>query len=273
MGRDDDIVALPQGMALGQRLGIGHVDPNAGEMLGLEPPHDGIEIVEAAAAYGDEVGALLQQLELFRSHHLVAHRRVGGRHEDDVGYRQNRVELVRFHHFLENRHVRNVFRVDPDHLHPMGPGAESDLSSDAAHPDHDGRPPVQLDPRVGARLPQLLLFVEQERMDPAREREKHGHRVVGDLRSLDDPVVGEHDLAVAQVGSAGEMQNALDAGAHCLHPPKLLAGANLLRRDLANQGICVADLPHDALRRHRHNPCRGGHALQLLQQRGIGVVQ
>src|SRR5438552_14986842 len=77
MGRDDDIVALPQGMALGQRLGIGHVDPNAGEMLGLEPPHDGIEIVEAAAAYGDEVGALLQQLELFRSHHLVAHRRVG----------------------------------------------------------------------------------------------------------------------------------------------------------------------------------------------------
>ena len=67
------------------------------------------------------------------------------------------------------------------------------------------------------------------------------------------------------------MQEALDAGAHGLHPAELLPGSNLGRRNLADESIGVGDLLHDVLLRHLDDAGERAGALELLQHGGVGV--
>ena len=71
--------------------------------------------------------------------------------------------------------------------------------------------------------------------------------MIGDLRALDDLVVGQHDVAVGQRIRARLVQDLLDTGAEGLHPPQLLARLDEFWRDVADVGIRIADFAHGGL--------------------------
>ena len=97
MGRDDDVVEFPEGVAFGERLRIGNVDSSAGDFSAIEGFHQRRKVVDATPADGDEVCALFHQVELVRAHHFVALLGVGSGDEDDIGERHHVVDLVRLY--------------------------------------------------------------------------------------------------------------------------------------------------------------------------------
>ena len=49
VGRDDDVVELPQGVSLGERLGVGDVEAGAGEAFGIEGLDERVAVEKLAA--------------------------------------------------------------------------------------------------------------------------------------------------------------------------------------------------------------------------------
>ena len=90
--------------------------------------------------------------------------------------------------------------------------------------------------------------------------------MIGDLNALHDFVVGQNDLAVAEIVPAGFEQDALGAGAHDLHPLQLLARAHFRGCDAAHESVGVGDLRHRIGFRHRDNSHLGRRALQVFDK-------
>ena len=63
VGGDDHVVEFPERVAFGQGFGIGDIDTRAGKLPAIEALHETVHIVNAAAAYCDEVRVRLHQIE------------------------------------------------------------------------------------------------------------------------------------------------------------------------------------------------------------------
>ena len=100
MRRHDGVVELPERVAFGEGLGVGDVDSSAGEAFAVERLDEGVHLVQAAAADGDEVRSALHPLELPGAHHLLALLRVWGGNEDHVGLGSTSSSWSGFTYFL-----------------------------------------------------------------------------------------------------------------------------------------------------------------------------
>ena len=73
----------------------------------------------------------------------------------------------------------------------------------------------------------MLLVVSIQDVKIAGEHQQHGQGMVGDFRALDNFVIGERDVAVAQIVAAVfRLQNVLNAGAHHSYPFQVLTRAH-----------------------------------------------
>src|SRR5262249_19712144 len=162
----------------------------------VEGLHQRIGIVELAARHGDEISALLNQLELLRSDHTFTLRSVRSGDENDIRQRQHRVQPIRNDRTADVRAERYVFGIDSDYGHTESAGALRDLSSDATHSNDNGRLAAQLY-RVVIAFAKLLLFHVGDGLGHvSSQREQQRKRVISDLRALDDLAVRERHVTV-----------------------------------------------------------------------------
>ncbi len=113
-----------------------------------------------------------------------------------------------------------------------------DLRSNPAHADHHSRHVLQFQKVVTLPVPFFFALIDEKGIQAACERQKHGHSVVGDVRTLHDPAVGQHNTALQEFLPAVS----LDAGAVGLHPLELLGLCKLVFGKAANHPIRVHDL-------------------------------
>jgi hypothetical protein len=144
--------------------------------------------------------------------------------------------------------------------------ARCDLLPDLAVPDDPDRPAGDLQ-HVRDRLlarPASGGLVLLEAVQPARERQQHCERVLGDDAGMGAARVGDRDVALDDLRDRAQH---LDAGARDLDPLELLRGLELLECRPAVHHLGIHDLAADRLGRRRPHLLNVGEIVKQIEIR------